>query len=315
MVAAWSVAGLLLAPGAFAAPPPVSLALEGCSDLNAPEVERIFAAELGATSTPEAGPGVTEVTVTCEGVRLLVRVKDPLSRKTVQRSFDGTTFDDRAVERLVALAASELVLASWAELYANPVPQVRPEGPEPPIDAAAAALDFVRERALVESERPRERRESRRSRETNRPDERALRVLALGSVRSFPGRDTPLFGGGARIGEEPIPIVSYALDALVERTVESPFVTTATIGASLFAYYRVSVLTLRIGAGLRAGLVTENRVALAPWGWPLGTTAWTLRLQSFVMDLSGEAGYVVLPFGDSSRGYWLSGQLGVGMVM
>jgi hypothetical protein len=44
---------------------------------------------------------------------------------------------------------------------------------------------------------------------------------------------------------------------------------------------------------------------------------WTLRLGSFVTDLSAEAGYVVVPIshGNEVRGYWVSGQLGFGMVL
>ena len=138
-VAVCLVVGLLgWAPKASAEPPPVSLALERCPHLSTAEVERIFSAELGSPATIPGDPNVTEVTIVCEGDRVLVRVMDPLSRKTVQRSFDTKTFDKKATPRLVALAASELVLASWAELYSNPTPSVQPVGPAPSPKEASA---------------------------------------------------------------------------------------------------------------------------------------------------------------------------------
>jgi hypothetical protein len=323
-VALGTVVGLLAwAPVALAKEaPPVSLALEECPHLSTPEIERIFAAELGAASTTTANPGVTEVTIVCSGVHVLVRVKDPLSRKTVQRSFDTSTFDPRATPRLVALAASELVLASWAELYSNPTPAVEPEGPVPSANATMAALSALRERTLLGGEvepRPRP--------DPDEPDDRVLRLVALGSVRAFPGDSGALYGGGARLGEERFRLVAWALDTIIERgevisrvggqRIEST-VTSATFGGSLLAYYSFQrVFTLRLGVGLRAGVVVANKPSVAPWGWPLGVTIWSLRAGAFVLDVSGEAGYVAFPIsrGGEVRGYWLSGQVGVGMVL
>jgi hypothetical protein len=305
-------------PLAFAKAPPVSLALEECPHLSTPEIERIFAAELGAASTERANPGVTEVTIVCSGVHVLVRVKDPLSRKTVQRSFDTSTFDPRATPRLVALAASELVLASWAELYSNPTPAVEPEGPAPSANATMAALSALRERTQLggvdaePSPRP----------DPDEPEDRVLRLVALGSIRTFPGDSGALYGGGARLGEERFKLVGWAIDTVIERgTVvsrETTEVTSATFGASLLAYYSFKqVLTLRLGAGLRAGVVVAQKPSVAPWGWPLGVTMLNLRIGPFVTDVSGELGYVSFPISRSGRvsGYWLSGQLGVGMVL
>jgi hypothetical protein len=319
-----TVVGLLAwAPLALAKAPPVSLALEECPHLSTPEIERIFAAELGAASTTTANPGVTEVTIVCSDVHVLVRVKDPLSRKTVQRSFDTSTFDPRATPRLVALAASELVLASWAELYSNPTPAVEPEGPVPSANATMAALSALRERTQlggVDAEpRPRP--------DPDEPDDRVLRLVALASVRAFPGDSGALYGGGARLGEERFRLVAWALDTIIERgqvisrvggqPIEST-VTSATFGGSLLAYYSFKqVLTLRLGVGLRAGVVVASKPSIAPWGWPLGVTIWSLRVGAFVADVSGEAGYVAFPIsqGGEVRGYWLSGQLGIGMVL
>src|SRR6185503_1988304 len=190
----------------------------------------------------------------------------------------------------------------WAELYSNPTPAVEPEGLEPsPLDASAAR-EALLERSFPNGE-PREPGPRHRA-DSDEPDERLLRAVALASVRQFTGREGVLYGGGARLGEERFRLVGWALDTLIERgTVEVKIaaqqrmreVTSATFGASLLAYYRYKALTLRVGAGLRAGVVASGEPTLAPWGWPLGVSTWTLRIGSFVTDLSGEAGYVVFP--------------------
>jgi hypothetical protein len=86
-------------------------------------------------------------------------------------------------------------------------------------------------------------------------------------------------------------------------------------------YKRWGFFTGRIGAGLRVGAVSstgpQGSTSIAPWGWPLGATSMTFWISSsLVVDLSGEAGYAVLPVpnaGDASvRAWWCSGQAGVG---
>jgi hypothetical protein len=329
-VALCSVVGLLAsARPAFAEPPPVSLALEQCPHLSSSELERIFSAELGSPTAIPGDPGITEVTIVCEGVRVVIRVKDPLSRKTVQRSFDTTAFDEKATPRLIALAASELVLASWAELYSNPTPTVEPEGKPPSPTEANAIRQALRERSFFagEPEDPQQRPDPEEA------ENRVLRIVALGSVRTFPGEETTpsgddgtLWGGGMRLGEERFKLVAWSLDTLIERgtviahggeelTVSE--ITSWTIGGSLLAYYSFKeVFTARLGVGLRAGLIAQDSPTVAPWGWPLGVTSLTLRAKSLVMEFSGEGGYVAFPAsGGEVSGFWLSGQFGLGMVL
>jgi hypothetical protein len=322
-LAVWTLVGLLGgARTAYAESPPVNVTLEGCPQLNPIEVQRIFSAELGSANPGVSDPSVTEVTITCDGARVVVRVKDPLSRKTVQRSYDTSTFDEKATPRLIALAASELVLASWAELYSNPTPTVEPEGPKPSPEEALAARRALRELSFFadEPEVP-----------TDQPDMgdaevRVLRVLGLFSIRGLPEDDSQLYGGGLRVGEERFRLVGWSLDSLIERGTlvahsgersTRSEATSWTIGGALLAYYSYKqVLTVRLGVGLRAGAVFADKPRVAPWGWPLGVSVLTLRAQSFVMDFSGEGGYVAFPAsGGEVSGFWLSGQVGIGMVL
>ena len=130
----------------WANPPAVRLTVEHCQSLDPRAIQRIFSADLGTTPTNKPGPEVTEVSITCEGEHVAVRVLDPISRKTLRRSFDPRSFGTQAQSRIVAIAASELVLASWAELDANPMPQVPPEGPAPSPAALEVARAAVRKR-------------------------------------------------------------------------------------------------------------------------------------------------------------------------
>jgi hypothetical protein len=322
-VALWSLFGLLAwARPALADSPPVNVTLEGCANLDPAEVERIFSAELGSANPGVSDPTVTEVTITCEAARVVIRVKDPLSRKTVQRSFDTSTFDPKATPRLIALAATELVLASWAELYSNPQPTVEPEGPKPTPDEATAVRRTLRELAFFreEPEPPTPARDSEEA------EVRVMRVLGLFSLRGFPRDDSMLVGGGLRLGEERFRLVGWSLDTLIERgnlvahageTITKSRATSWTVGGALLAYYSYKqFVTVRLGVGLRAGAVFADKPRVAPWGWPLGVSVITFRSQSFVLDFSGEGGYVAFPAsGGEVSGFWLSGQIGMGMVL
>ena len=303
---------------AAAAGPPVLLELDRCDELNEVELRRIVAAELGAAPSDAGGPEVTRVTVRCSGPRVAIAVGDPLSRKAVQRSFDLGLADPRARARLVAIAATELVLASWAELRSNPHPHVEPEGERPSEGTTRAA------RALVAERYERYEPKAVRWYDAETPGDRMLRVMAVASARAFFLHPGTLWGGGVRVGEERFRFVSWAADLAVEsgnvRSADTVFhVQTASGGGWLMAYLRGAPITARVGAGLRLGVAgASGRSSLAPWGWPLGVACVSVRMGPAVLDLSGEAGYVALPVegrGESIRGTWFSGQVGLGFVI
>lgn len=242
---------------AFAAAPPVRLTVSECRELDAAEVERLFKAELDAGTPPANDNDVTDVRILCSGARASVKVLDRLSRKTVERSFELSLFVGTARNRLVALGAAELVLASWAELSTNPRPRAEPEGAPPSDEARSSAKRTVGVKlkaagsdlavtnldsypavvprpgetapanaappaaappAALANERP----YFTPSRPPRPPKPRPrfiprTRVLALLSMRSFFESDGTLRGGGVRAGSEPYRYVSWAADALVER--------------------------------------------------------------------------------------------------
>jgi hypothetical protein len=313
---------LLWSPVARADAPPVRVTVENCEAIDEAEVHRIVSAELGA-SPSSSGTAATDVLVSCERSRVIVRVKDPLSRKAIQRSFDIGLSDPRARSRLVALASSELILASWAELRVNPKLRVIPEGPEPNPKLVQAARQTVDD--FKWEPKP------KRWYEAETPKDRMARLVFLGSVRGFFDGTGTVWGGGVRVGEERFRLVSWSVDFLFEtgtvRTNDAKYqIETGTLGAWLLLYKRWGFFTGRIGAGLRLVAVSSSTLTpgtpqgsttIAPWGWPLAAASTSFRItSSLIADLSGEAGYAVLPVPTASdagvRGWWFSGQVGFG---
>jgi hypothetical protein len=319
-------AGVMCARAAFGAEPPlVMLELERCEQLQEKEVRRVFAAELGTRAADAPGKDVTQVTVFCKDAQVTVVVQDPLSQKSLRRSFDLGLSDANGRSRLVAVAAAELVVASWTELDTNPRPQVPPAGAHPPDAATRAALDIVRDKRSAPYEPP-----ARHWYDADTPPSRQFRLVATTSMRSFFKHDGALWGGGVRVGEQRFRHVGWAADALLEegqlRTRDARYdITTATAGGWLLLGVQTGILTSRIGAGLRAGMVASDpnngrsTSTIAPWGWPLGVISLTLAVSRYVvLDVAGEAGYAVLPVdgtGITLTGPWISAQFGIGFVL
>jgi hypothetical protein len=321
----------------------VRLELGQCPDLDETEVRRIATAELRAQPSSSSGPDVLDIAVTCEGPRVIIRVKDPLSRKAVQRSFNLAMSDPPARSRLVAIAATELVLASWAELEVGRPLTVAPEGGFPgaydkkvasvgvtsvgrPGTRAPAEAGTVEPAGATPVDQTPYEPTERRWYDLEAPSDRMFRVTGVVSTRKFFKMPGLLWGGGFRTGEERFRFMSWSADMLFESgsvcTADNHYdLFTATIGGALLLWARLGPITGRIGVGLRAGLaeVGGNASSVAPWGWPLGTSSFSIRItRHVVLDLSGEAGYVVLPAERNGqpalKGGWFSGQLGLGIV-
>lgn len=340
---------VLAAPAAAAGTPPVHLGVERCGSLDEAAIRRIFAADLGAPAVAEVGPEVTDVTISCEGDRVVVRVKDPLSRKTLKRSFDPKSFGNQGQSRLIAIAASELVLASWAELAENPTPVVPGEGEPAKPETVETARSVVKahsaehQRTAAASPGPSPGAAPAPPAEppAKPPDTAEFsdagskldasaaehttttavfqRVLAVVSLRSFANGAGTLYGGGARLGQDRYGVVSWAFDALVENgRLASRNVTSATLGGSLTFYLHSGPATLRLGGGLRGGVLgLANGAAVAPWGWPMAVASMTVRAGPFVLEVAGEGGFVdlLLQRSQTVHGVWGSGQMGFGLVL
>lgn len=321
LAASSACVALLFAAAAQAAPDvPVLLELHGCDGLDEAELRRIVAAELGAAAAEQKGPGVTNVSVSCEGPRATLRVEDPLSRKAVQRSINLGRADTRAQARLVAIASTELVLASWAELETNPNPRVEPEGPPPTREAREAARGIARDHLAGYEPR------LRHWYDSQAPTDRGLHLLGIGSARALVDYRGMLWGGGLRLGQDAFRFLAWSVDGLFEKGEirvdgRNLDVKSGTGGGHLLAYVRAGHFSFGIGAGLRVGFAsTTGSSTLALWGWPLGCASASARIgRSVLVELSGEASYVILPVGGEAstgtiRGGWFGGQLGIGWI-
>jgi hypothetical protein len=320
--------------------------LRECGELRESEVERIISAELGSSATEDEPQEPTWIVATCDNTRVLVEVGDTISRKTLRRSFDLGRAPAQARSRLVAIAASELVLASWAELAIRPRLRVEPEGPPPSAERAARARERATrvspappvgpepglEPATVAEERDEPLLLAPRQRWLDElpPDRRRFRLTGMATVRAFLSQDATLWGAGARIGEERLVLTSWALDAMFERGTVSGFeVQSWSVGGMLYLYGRARFLTGRIGAGLRVGLSASTAAAgkssppptrvLIPWGWPMLAAGVSIGRELVALELSAESGYVSFPVssganGLSVGGLWVGVQLGLSIL-
>lgn len=296
-------------------------------------MRRILSAELGSELVDAPGPGITTAVVVCTNSDAELEVHDPLSRKVVTRHIDLGDAAPKARARLVAIATSELVFASWSELETNPDPQVEPAGPPPPPAAREAARDWVEHRVPHDTE-PRFKYYGMKKKAVRRP----FRVLAVLSQRAFFSHPGALWGGGVRVGAEPLSHVSWSVDAVIDRgqlgsSIGRYDVETATLGASVYFFENWSWFNARIGGGLRVGgarsvgvqgAQTQGTSGIAPWGWPLATLSLSARpVDPVVLELAGETSYVLLPLANnksgqenpSLRGMWYGIEFGIGFTL
>ncbi|MFZ5891551.1 MAG: hypothetical protein ACOY0T_10910 [Myxococcota bacterium] len=329
------------------------MVLRGCGEIREAEVERIVAAELGSQSANEPEPtDPTWILGSCQGSRVLLEVVDVVSRKTLRRNFDFGRASPKARARLIAIASSELVLASWAELALHPHLRVEPEGPAPLPERKQAAsarasqphehetpLDIAAAEAWAGSEdlppAPRQ-----RWFDELPPERRRFRITALGSMRNFFTTDGALLGGGLRLSEERLVLTCWSLDALYETGAfelggRDYRVDSWSLGGMLYVYGRGRFVTGRIGAGLRAGLSAATTTqsspeglppppstrVLTPWGWPMLAASASLGRPPIAFELAIESGYVAVPIAPSSqggvslRGVWFAAQVGLSLFL
>jgi hypothetical protein len=148
----------MIAPAAFAlaltlttasraddALPRVRLDLHGCDASMTTEVRRIAEVELRAVVIDAASQreAATHVVITCREDALVdLFVSDEATAKQLERTVRLTETAARAQARLLALAAAELVRASWEELESNPKPEV-PAATPPPAKIVTAVRHAV----------------------------------------------------------------------------------------------------------------------------------------------------------------------------
>jgi hypothetical protein len=98
--------------------PSLRLALEQCRELDAGRVGRIVGSSLHAriVGSEEVSDSTTRAYIRCDEGAASLRVEDPITGKVSERELDLRAVDRRARERLLSLALSELIEASWLEV-------------------------------------------------------------------------------------------------------------------------------------------------------------------------------------------------------
>jgi hypothetical protein len=117
----------------------VSVATSSCTDLRAQRIEELLRLEIATLVPVVAALPPLEVDLLCEGTNVRVTLRDPVTVKIVSRDvLIGGTADP---ERALALAASELFLASWAELLILQRPREKTIASDLAVVAAQAAVE------------------------------------------------------------------------------------------------------------------------------------------------------------------------------
>jgi hypothetical protein len=307
--------------------PHVQLDSGRCADVPAEELRRVLSAELGAAVSAEPRAFSTQVQLECDVTHAKLFVHDPLSRKSLRREIELSDLEARARGRLLAIAAAELVIASWAELEVNPAPRVEPTGAAPPAQTVGEVREVVTQQRSAA--------QARHARKPRRENPNVVRALAVVSTRRFLEHEGAVWGGGARVGQDFPGYISWMADALFEagefaNEIGRVSATTGTFGGALFLQQRWRRVTARAGGGLRAGWVrlagkndelTLGATKLVPWGWPLGVLSMSVwPSDTLVLELNAESSYAKLPLTSGSRlddpalrGMWVSVQLAAGL--
>ena len=220
--------------------PRVSIVVVGCDEALAREAQRIAAIELRAAlveATPDQA--TTQVTATCSAESAKLRVVDPTTGKSLERSVALSQAAATARARLLALAIAELVAASWSELESNPEPKVMPAAPLAPVAAREAARGAVARRHLE--------------------------LAAVADAHLLASRDL-LLGGGARTEIWLSPTFFLRFDALAHyaelaRATGTIAVTMPSLSSALGACWCGGSLRPSVSLGARVGYAWMNGVA------------------------------------------------------
>jgi hypothetical protein len=261
--------------------PRVFITVVDCDEALAREAQRIAAIELRAAlvdATPDEA--TTQVKATCGPESANLRVIDPTTGKSVERSVGLFEAPPPARARLLALAIAELVAASWLELESNPEPKAPPAVPLAPLAAREAARGAIARQPIG--------------------------VAVVADAHLLASGDL-LLGGGARTEIWISSTFFVRFDALahyaeVSRATGTIALTMTSLSPALGASFRAGWLQPSVSVGVRAGYVWMNGVARSAattgtreegaWGGPELTvelSAWPGARVHPQLSLSGGA--------------------------
>jgi len=121
--ASWWWAALctvLVAPHAEAGG--VAMEAAGCEGLDLAETERLLVFELAIVAARAERARAPLVKITCSENLLTVRVRDPVVGRSIEQTMPAPRADEPGRERVIALAASQVLLNGWIEMVLEPAP-------------------------------------------------------------------------------------------------------------------------------------------------------------------------------------------------
>lgn len=252
---------------------PVTVSVEGCS-FSGDEVRRLAELELRRGPT-RALP----VSLRCDERAVLVTVEDPVTRKTLARSFPREEVPSGAPERFAALAIAELVEASWSELLLPARPAVSAEDRT----AAVEALPT-----------------------------RRVRLLAFGAVQSLPVTGLTQGGGGVRAHVQLAGALGLAVDLMAEsgsRTATAGRVSVDALSGAALATARLDVGRFGLLGGLGARGFGTRLVGLPSDGATVEGRTLTSFLGGPCVLLEGSVAWGHLELSVAVEGGWLTSTL------
>lgn len=285
----------------------IGLDVSACESLSERRVRELTELELSAQVVAPRERVAALVSVTCAGSEVRIRVTDATTGKIVSRVFLLRAQEADIRARTVALAAAELLVASWMELtLAKPPEGARPTSP------------WLNENRRVARAIARERTERGVYAD-------ALLALAQtgGTFRARPGS----FGAGLRVSlvcGEP----RFGLDADFGLTFERAGTALGKVQANTWSLALRPALRLirgrwltSVGLGARAGLARiegspadasaiRGRVVAGVWGGPLLHANFGLGFTQLAARLGGEAGFALHGQTGSVDGRQRAGVLG-----
>jgi hypothetical protein len=310
-----------VAPAPQTSHAPLHLELQGCGDLDQGVVRRVVSMELGTSLEEARGQGVT-AHVECRAFEVEVTVVDSVAGKTTTRVLDLSGHPRDLRSRLLGLAISETLLATWIEGAIPSEPALPPAPPTlPPKAADIVARDVS----------PAVRRNSRGHYE----------IAAGPAVRWFgSGLVVKGLAADAVYWRQSYPFVGAALvldggygDRFLANVGQAS-TTTVSVAPRLFMRTSLGPLSAMAGAGWRAGLARMSsepesalrvgRAATVGWTGPFLALDLSMSFWGTLFVHAGlEGGRVQIPARGTVQGIrviafdgsWLGGEISLGMKL
>ena len=125
-------------------PSGISVSTVECADLDADTIKEIFVLEITQALPSPNNLTDMEIEIQCTESVIVIGIWDPLTDKKLERRLESAQSSPTGKNRVIAIAASQLYLASWLELLiSHPLPT--PSGDAPRETSVRAATNLVTE--------------------------------------------------------------------------------------------------------------------------------------------------------------------------